>query len=215
MIIEMIVKKQNFFEIKINNELQYCSRMEKSKEITGYMKAKGTLTDVDKNVCYTLIPSNKFSVFFGKIRRKYCIFNNSNENCGVIYTLINGFFDSRYIIEHENYKLNCYNISIGKTQNISIYDGEKQVAEIVKSVQLLSNYYIFLLDEYINLKPILSLFVSYFEYEFMHSDRSTGTVGVSYTYDKNNKFYDKNWKHNHFDKEDIELIDKKIENNRK
>ncbi len=215
MIIKVEQTKQNKFEIKINNELKYFSSMEKIPEMTSYRKGKGTITNIDGSICYTLLPSEKSSVFFGKIRRKYCIFNSLNQNCGTFYKLVSGFLNSKHVIEYENYKLSCYSISIGKTQNISIYNGENQIAEIIKSIQSLENYYIFLLDEYTNLQAILSLFVSYLEYEDMHSDNTTEAVGVSYTFDKNNKFYNKNWIKNNFNKEDINLITEQIQEERK
>lgn len=208
MVIQFEQTKQNNFEIKINNELKYFSSMEKISGITNYRKGKGTITNIDGSMCYTLLPSKDFSVFSGNIRRKYCIFNSLNQNCGVFYKIVS---DLKHIIEYEDYQLSCYSISIGKTKNISIYDGENQIAEIIKSVEALENYYIFLLDEYINLQEILSLFVSYWEYEEMYSKDTLGVVGYSYTYDKNNKFYNKNWIENNFDKEDVFLINEQIQ----
>lgn len=214
MIIKAKQTKQNNFEIIIDNELKYFSSMNKISGITNYRKGKGTITNIDGSMCYTLLPSKEFSVFFGKTKRKYCIFNNLNKNCGSFYKLISGFLNSKHVIEYENYKLSCYSISNGKTQNISIYDGEKQIAEIIKSIQFLENYYIFLLDEYKNLESILSLFVSYFEYEDMRSADETGVVGVSYTYDKNNKYYNKNWIENNFNKDDVHFINEQIQKER-
>lgn len=211
MIIKVEQIKQNNFEIKINNELKYFSSMEKISGITNYRKGKGTITNIDGSMCYTLLPSKDFSVFSGNIRRKYCIFNSLNQNCGVFYKIVS---DLKHIIEYEDYKLSCYSIAIGKTQNISIYDGKNQIAEIIKSVEALENYYIFLLDEYINLQEILLLFVSYWEYEEMYSNNTLRVVGYSYTYDKNNKFYNKNWIENNFNKEDIFLINEQIQTKR-
>jgi len=221
MIIKVEQTEQNKFEIKINNELKYFSSMEKISGITNYRKGEGKITNIDGSMCYTLLPSKDFSVFSGNIRRKYCIFNSLNQNCGVFYKLISeGFLKSRHmIIEYKNYKLSCYSKTIGKTKNISIYDGENQIAEIIKSVEALENYYIFLLDEYINLQEILSLFVSYWEFEEMYSGDTPGvvgySVGYSYTYDKNNKFYNKNWIENNFNKEEIDLVNNQILENRK
>lgn len=215
MIIKVEQTKQNNFEIRINNELKYFSSMKNISGITNYRKGEGTITNIDGSSCYTLLPSKDFSVFSGKIKRKYSIFNSLNQNCGVFYKLKSGFLKSKHMIEYENYKLSCYSKCIGKTQNISIYDGENQIAQIINSVQILENYYIFLLNEYTNLQTILSLFVSYFEYEEMYSDDTTGVVGVSYTYDRNNKFYNKNWIENNFNKEDIHLINEQIQKERK
>ncbi len=215
MIIKVEQTKQNNFEIKINDELKYFSSMKNMSGIINCRKGEGTITNIDGSMCYTLLPSKNFSNFFGKIRRKHCIINSLNQNCGVFYELISGFLKTKHMIEYENYKLSCYSKSIGKTQNISIYDGENQIAQIIKSVQIVANSYIFLLDEYTNLQTILSLFVSYLEYEEMHSDHTTGVVGVSYTYDRNNKFYNKNWIENNFNKEDIHFVNEQIQKERK
>jgi len=215
MIIKVEQTKQNNFEIKINNELKYFSSMKNISGITNYRKGEGKITNIDGSMCYTLLPSKDFSVFSGNIRRKYCIFNSLNQNCGVFYKLISGFLNSKHVIEYENYKLSCYSRAVGKTQNISIYDGENQIAEIIKSIQIAEDYYIFLLDKYINLQTILSLFVSYLEFEDRHSQEATGKVGVSYTFDRNNKFYNKNWIKDNFNYEDVQLINKQIEQERK
>ena len=212
MIIKVEQTEHNKFEIKINNELKYFSSMEKISGITNHRKGEGKITNIDGIMSYTLLPSKDFSVFSGNIRRKYCIFNSLNQNCGVFYKIVS---DLKHIIEYEDYKLSCYSKSIGKTKNISIYDGENQIAEIIKSVEALENYYIFLLDEYINLQEILSLFVSYWEFEEMYSGDTPGVVGYSYTYDKNNKFYNKNWIENNFNKEEIDLVNNQILENRK
>jgi len=216
---KMIIKaertKINKFEIKINNELKYFSSMEKISGIKKYKKGNGIISDIHGSICYTLLPAKEASDFWGKIKYKHCIFNNINQNCGVFYKLISGFLNSKHVIEYENYKLSCYSRAVGKTQNISIYDGENQIAEIIKSIQIAEDYYIFLLDKYINLQTILSLFVSYLEFEDRHSQEATGKVGVSYTFDRNNKFYNKNWIKDNFNYEDVQLINKQIEQERK
>ena len=40
-------------------------------------------------------------------------------------------------------------------------------------------------------------------------------VSISYTYDKNNKFYDKNWIENNFNKKEVDLVNNQILENRK
>ena len=40
-------------------------------------------------------------------------------------------------------------------------------------------------------------------------------VKFRYTYDKNNKLYDKNWILNHFDEQEVNLINNQIQENRK
>ncbi len=118
--------------------------------------------------------------------------------------------------------MKSYDISIGKTRNISIYKEELQIAEIVKPLSASDNldcYYIFLLDEYSDLETILSFFTVFFDYQnYSNSGQVVyhkEDVVIRYTYDRNNKFYDKNWVSNHFNKEDVDLINNKILENRK
>ena len=55
------------------------------------------------------------------------------------------------MIEYKDYVLKCFDVSVGKTRNISIYNEEGQIAEIVKPLSTTNNldyYYLFLLDKY-------------------------------------------------------------------
>ena len=77
------------------------------------------------------------------------IFDNANNICGKFYKLKNGFLDTKYVIEYGNYTLKSYDISVGKTRNISIYKDDVQIAEILKPLSVFNNldcYYLFLLE---------------------------------------------------------------------
>ncbi len=227
---------KNSFEIRVNNELKYLAGTP-WMNIDLPLNAENTrpyiMTDINENICYTssynIIENVSNSAIpmkwaFSGEQKKYIfnVYNKENTICGKFYKLTNGILDTKYVIEYNNYILKCYDISVGKTRNISIYNEEHQIAEIIKPLHNSNNldyYYLFLLDQYSNLEEILSFFTIFFDYKnYSHNGDVTGykeEVNVEYTYDKNNKFYDKNWITNHFKKEDIDIINNKMLEDRK
>jgi len=222
---------KNKFEIKVNNELKYLAGtpwmyITMPLDIDNIRRC--IITKTDESICYitsyNIIENISNSaipmkwVFTGEQKSLiFNIFNSENNVSAKFYKLTNGFLDTKYIIEYSNYTLKCYDISIGKTRNISIYKDDFQIAEIVKPLSAsnnLDNYYIFLLDEYSDLETILSFFTVFFDYQnYSNSGQAVAykkEVKIRYTYDKNNKFYDENWILNHFNKEDVELINNLI-----
>ncbi len=227
---------KNRFEIKVNNELKYLAGtpwMNIDMPLNIDYKRECIITKADESICYvtsynvmenisnTAIPMKW--AFTGKQRDTiFYILDNKCNICGRFYKLTNGFLDTKYVIEYENFALKGYDISVGKTRNILIYKDDMQIAEIVKPLNVSNNldcYYLFLLDEYSKLETILSFFTVFFDYR-NYSNSGEGViskeeVSVRYTYDKNNKFYDKNWISNHFNKEEVDLINNQILEDRK
>lgn len=227
---------KNKFEIKVNNELKYLAGspwMDMSVPLDIDKVRPCIITKTDETICYitsyniieniknTVIPMKW--VFTGEQKSIiYNIFDNENNICGKFYKLTNGFLNTKYVIEYGNYTLKSYDISVGKTRNILIYKDDLQIAEIIKPLSVSDNldyYYIFLLDEYRNLETILSFFTIFFDYQIYSNSGQVVAhkeeVQIMHTYDKNNKFYDKNWISNHFSKEDVELINSQILQDRK
>lgn len=234
MIIEIKQTKSNFenkFEIKVNNQLKYLANtpwMDISIQANIDNIRPCIMTNTDESVCYTssynIIENISNSIvpikwaFTGKQKSSvFSVMDNEKKTCGKFYKLTNGLLDTKYVIEYENYTLKCYDISVGKTRNIPIYNEENQIAEIIKPLNVSNNqdnYYIFLLDEYSSLETILSFFVIIFDNQqysnkgqVAYNERS---ASICYTYDKNRKYYNKNWIINNFDNNDINLINTKI-----
>ena len=194
---------------------------------------RSIITNTDESICYTTSYNVMENISNTAIPMKWLfaggqksfIFNildSKNNACGRFYKLTNGFFDTKYVIEYGDYTLKCYDISVGKTRNISIYKENLQIAEIVKPLTVLNNldcYYIFLLNEYSDLETILSFFTVVFDYQnYANAGQVVANkkhVKIKYTYGKNNKFYDKNWISEHFDKEHVDLIDNQRMKNKK
>ncbi len=229
-------KLKNQFKIKVNGELKYLActpgtDIEISSDIDKMKKC--VITKKDETVCYvthysgienfsnTAIPM-KWAFTGEQKSHIFEILDDKNNNCGKFYKLTNGFLDTKYVIEYGNYTLKNYDISVGKTRNISIYKDDFQIAEILQPLRVRGTsdyYYLFLLDEYSELETILSFFTVFFDYQnysntgmFSSYDEEAKT---GYTYDKNNKFYDKNWIANNFNKDEVNLINNQMAEERK
>ena len=227
---------KNKFEIKVNNELKYLAGapwMDINVPLNIDRVRSCIITKIDESICYktcydiaenisnTAIPM-KWVVTGEQKSLIFKIFDKENNSCGEFYKLTNDFLNTKYVIEYGNYKLKSYDISIGKTRNILIYKDDFQIAEIVKPLSVSNNldcYYIFLLDEFSYLETILSFFTVFFDYQNYNSSgqvvANKEEVKFQYTYDKNNKLYDKNWILNHFDEQEVNLINNQIQENRK
>lgn len=239
MIIKVEQTHSNFkskFEIKVNDELRYLAGtpwMEISTPLDIDKIRQCVLANLDNSICYitsynaieniaeSAIPMKW--VFTGE--QKSFIFKITDEKnniCAKFYEVTNGFADRKYIIEYENEAFKVYDVSVGKTRNLLIFKDDVQIAEIVKPLSVsnnLDNYYVYLLDEYSKLEKIVSFFTIYFDY---HNYSNSGQVVahkkevvVKYSYDKNTKFYDKNWLTNNFNKEDVGTINNQIMEDRK
>ncbi len=227
---------KNKFDIKVNNELKYLAgtpwmNIDVPLNVDNIRKCIITKTDesiccvssynIMENISNAAIPMKW--VFTGEQKSLiFNIFDAQNNICGKFYKLTNGFLDTKYVIEYGNYTLKSYDISVGKTRNISIYKDDLQIAEILKPLSVSDNldyYYLFLLDEYSDLEIILSFFTVFFDYQNYSNNGEVVSnkkeVSISYTYDKNNKFYDKNWIENNFNKKEVNLIYNQILEDRK
>ena len=207
-----IDKIKSEFEIKANNEIRYSAKM--STLHNNYKSCQ--MFNADGSICYVTSKNSKSNLggIFSKNKkiRDYNIINSSNDICGNFYQIKKGFLNTHYVIENENNILDAYDVSVGKAQTVSIYQGDTQIAEIIKPLRASNNisyFYIFLLDEYKNFEKILSFFAIFFEYDKHHKssgDTSYYDPNFEYTYSKNNKYYDKNWIQNNFNSEEVDLI---------
>lgn len=239
----MIIKVQqiesngkNKFEIKVNNKLKYMAGIP-WMNIDAPLDIENTrrclITTTDEKVCYKssydvienvsnkVIPM-KWVITGEQKSRIFNIYDDNGNPVGKFYKLTNGILDTKYVIEYGRYILKSYDISVGKTRNILIYKDDFQIAEIVKPLNVsndLDNYYIFLLDEYSDLEVIISFFTVLFDYENYFNGGEIvwykKEVEIIYTYDKNNKFYDKHWIENNFNKDDILLIYEEMQKDRR
>lgn len=86
-------------------------------------------------------------------------------------------------------------------------------------VNNLDHYYLFLLEDYRDLSVLFAFFTVFFDYKNYANQGeiviSKKKVEFNYTFDKNNKYYDKDWIKKHFDSQAVLTIKKEIAQERK
>ena len=119
---------------------------------------------------------------------------------GSFYTQVDGIITSQLSISYDDKIYDCYDIALGKIYVVSIYDGNQQIAQLTKPLDTwnqLDIYYLYLLDEYTDLLPVLSFFTIY--QDARQFDRAGNFMKYSteksraYSFDTNNDKYNANW----------------------
>ena len=227
---------KNKFEIKVNGETRYLAGtpwMKIEMPLHADRIRRCVLTEPDgtvrfrtdyrigENAAHTAIPM-KWLLTGSQRSLIYHVRDAQDAVCGTFYRLTKGFMDSRYVIEYGQYRLMCYDVSSGTARHLCIYSGERQIAEILKPLSVednLDTYFLFLMDEREELGGILSFFAVLFDY--LHYPGSGQVVAqkkevsISYSYGKNNKFYDRNWITDHFGEESAGMLSKLEEDRKK
>lgn len=190
--------------------IQQLIMMTKSGEV-----AYTTSYSVVENVVEGAIPL-KFLWSDGQRFLRYSIVNN-DEIRGSFYARQDGFWDSKFVIENNGRQVIGYDIGVGKIRALSLYENGVQICQITKPLSTINNldiYYIHLLDEDIDLLPVLSFFVIYYDYlkynragEFVYEKIE---INREYTYDANNKYYNPDWIEQHFGKAESDRFKEEI-----
>ena len=149
----------------------------------------------------------------------------STNNIIKIYREVKGILDSRYVIEINDKKYFCYSIEDGYIRHFPIYDNKIQVGEALKSNILIDDkdeYFCYLKKEYEDLSDgivALLLYLDRSEYSSSYIVNKSYSLYKKYTYDKTNKFYNKEWVKNNFNDEfykkvenDVNIVKQKLNN---
>ncbi|MBQ6323701.1 MAG: hypothetical protein IJI22_02590 [Bacilli bacterium] len=222
-------EQKNEFEIKYDNNLKYKAKLpfvaindplnlEKIRNINIYNlnNEKVYTTDYDyiENVKEQIIPF-KFLVT-GSQKFNQLVFK-SDTNTFKIYYEENDIWKNRYVIEANDKRYYCYSVEDGYIRHLPIYDEEKQIGEILKS-NVISDakdeYCCYLKDEYKNLADgvvALLLYLDRNAYSSSYLVNKSYTLEKKYSYNKNNKYYDKDWVKNNFDEEFYKKVDTEVE----
>lgn len=125
---------------------------------------------------------------------------SENGTEGSFYVMQNGMFDSKFCIECMGKVFLGYSLDKGKNNYVSIYDGDKQIAQITKPLTVMDNldsYFLHIKDEYESIVPILSFFTVYYDYRKYNNSgeftKNSVEITTSFTYGKNNDKYNPNW----------------------
>lgn len=238
MIIKVEQSKSNFknrFAITVNGQPKYLAGapwMELLLPMHAERKRRIVITGTDESVLFVTSYSIAANTAQSSVPMKwlftgsqkshiYDLYDGENNHVGKFYSEQNGILDKKFVIEYGEHVLKCYDIGLGKTHNIFIRSGDTQIAEIVKPLTITNNldrYEIFLLDEYSELETVIAFFAVCWDAR-KYANRgevvtSQKEIRVEYTYDKNNKLYDKNWIAAHFGAEDVEASRSTMEQER-
>ena len=140
-----------------------------------------------------------------------------NGSEGSFYVMQNGLFDSKFCIECMGNAYLGYSLDRGRNNYVSIYDDEKQIAQITKPLTVTDNldvYFLHIKDEYASIIPVLSFFTVYYDYrKYNHSGeltKNTVQISNSYTYGKNNDKYNPNWIAKEFGQQAADELEQKL-----
>lgn len=225
-------EKKNEFEIIYDNELIYKAKtpfmrvtgvlgLEKLRELKVYdlegNEVYKTKYDYIGNKIEEFIPL-KYLVTNSQKFNQYIVTNEKDEEQFSIYFEIKALFEDLYIIKYKDKVIKCYSINDGYILHMPIYDGDKQIGELLKSQAIYGGkdeYRIYLFDEYKELADSLSMLVLYLDriqFNSSYISNKGAEVKFTKTYSKANKYYDSNWVKNNFKADDyFENVERDVE----
>lgn len=219
---------KNEFEIKYNNNLKYKAKLpfisiDEPLDLEKLRKIK--IVDLNDNEIYTtdykyvenlkeeFIPLKYLAT--GSQKFNQLLFISSNNTIKIYYEA-KGILNSRYVIEINDKKYFCYSIEDGYIRHFPIYDGEIQIGEALKSnvvIDAKDEYFCYLKEGYKTLSDgviALLLYLDRSEYSSSYLVNKSYSLYKKYSYDKTNKFYDKEWVKNNFGDEFYKKVDNDI-----
>ena len=162
---------------------------------------------------YLLTGAQKFN--------QYSVVDADGKTIGAFYSELNGLIDKKLYLQRENRAIVGYRRSVGNKEVVSFYQNERQVGQLTRSNSTVNNqdrYLPHFLPGYESWLPILAFFTVYYDFMY-HNNSGKVMIGYStkyvYTYDKNNKKYDKNFIRNNFGQAEDDRINGKGSNSMK
>lgn len=209
-------ERKNEFEIKYNDVLKYKAKLpfisiDEPLDLEKIRKMK--IVDLNNNEIYTTDYRYLENLKEEFVPLKYLVtgsqkFNQllfiSNNNTIKIYSEANELFYGKYVIEINDKKYFCYSIEDGYIRHFPIYDGETQIGEALKSNVVINEkdeYWCYLKEGYESFSDgivALLLYLDRSEYSSSYLVGKSYSLYKKYSYDKTNKFYDKEWVKNNF-----------------
>ena len=183
--------------------IQAPFQAENLRQLT-FTDAQGnTLFHTDYNILEnTMQAVSRYKYLFGTATKlmEYQVLDNDGRSLGSFYTQIDGAFTSQMTIDYQEQTYACYDRALGKIYVISVFDGERQIAQISKSLDVwdrLDIFYLYLDDAYQDMLPILSFFTIYVDAQKFNRPGHIAGRSVekswSYSFNRNNDKYDPDW----------------------
>jgi len=226
-------EKSNEFEILYNNKKVYTARtpfielkgvdmLEKLRQIEVYGldgKAKYTTKyKVLDNMLEEAIPFKYLVTKSQKFDQFIVVDNDTSNDLFSIYFHKKEIFYTNYVISMNGDIYNCYSIGDGYIIHFPIYKDDIQVGEMIKvqvKYDAKDTYRIYLKEEYSYLADslmMLALYLDRLNYSSSYIKMRGQEIRYTKTFDRTNKYYDKNWIINNFDaKKDFEKINQYIQ----
>ena len=154
-----------------------------------------------------------FRHLFGKtcLSRAFCLYKNNIEYGSIAYSK-DGLYKNCYIITlNSGEVLNCYALSKGSYDYVSVYQGDKQIALIETYLSVNDYKYkhkLYLLDDYKAFYEVLPFFAVYYS-SFTFAQRqhmtyaSSTRSGVVWDFSGYRHKYDPNWRETNFPHENF------------
>lgn len=144
---------------------------------------------------------------------KYSILDSSNNICGAFYLEYNALMSHKMCMEYHEQLITCFKRSVGDREVVSFYQAETQIGQLTKPncvAKNLDHYFIHFIDGYQSWIPIISLFVIYYDFLYHNHSGEYMSKGYdnnkTYTYDKNNNKYNKDFIRNNFGESEYQRI---------
>jgi len=137
---------------------------------------------------YLLTGQQRFNSF--KVKDSF-----GNE-VGAFYVEVNNIADAKMYLLFNGRVLVAYRLQNGPREFISFYENDAQIGQTTRwnaTVNNMDTYHIHFLPGYENLLPILTFFMTYYDFVY-HNNTSEAMIGYkvsyTYTYSKNSDKYD-------------------------
>ena len=188
-----------------------------------------TFTDADGNevfhTAYNLLENavhtaTKYKYIFGATAKlgEYQVVDGDGTVYGSFYTQIDAPFTTQMTIDCRDRAYDCYARALGKIYVISVFEGERQIAQITKPLDVwdrLDIFYLHLDDGYGDLLPILSFFTIYVDAQKFNRPGQITVDAVeknwSYSFDRNNERYDPDWVRRTFGQGEADRLNQLLE----
>ena len=150
----------------------------------------------------TMQAISRYKYLFGTSTKllEYQVIGRDGTVLGSFYGQLDDIFTTQMTIDYLGRTYSCYDRTLGNTYVISIYDGERQIAQVTKPLDVwdrLDIFYLHLDDGYGDLLPILSFFTIYVDAQKFNRPGQITVDAVeknwSYSFDRNNERYDPDW----------------------
>ena len=138
------------------------------------------------------------------LSRVCTVVNSRGEEVASFARVRDGFASGYYAVQYKSMDLKLYDIGKGINEYVLIFLNDRQIGQICKKNVIYDNldwYVLFLLEEYKDMAPLLSLFTLYFD-GFHHLSRVGSQAFQTkkrWSFHKYGKLYDPEWLKRHFE----------------